>query len=349
MCFQYSNNFFKIPSLFFCLCIIVSQLTACSKPTSDFAEYSSAEPVAESSMPSEKAISYDTSQTADQANTADSSMALSSKVTQQENLNPALERKQLVISTQAHFQVNDVLKTASQIELLAIQQGGYVANTHIENLENKHDSYPIGNHQQKTLISYIRQAHMVLRVPKNQVEAFLTQLQTHITFLNSSQFSAKDTTLEIQKAEVEAQIQALKEQALREQNLRNRNESTQMGNVSVITETALAKQQQLYAELQQKALLDQVQLSTIELTFRQPEKIREEISEDIEGIVQDEQSINFVPRLLDGLKAGGRYFIEFILWLSQFWAFIFAVPLLIWLFKLSRAKWQNYRQNKKKS
>ncbi len=327
------KNFFY--PLILTACIPLLQLTACSRPAdyADNAHVESAEPA----YSSEASV---------EAQQDDSHTALQSQITEQEKTSTALIGKQLVISASANFQVENVLSTVQQVEKLTIEQGGYIANSQVNNHDLTRQSYSIGNNQQKTLISYIRQAKMTVRVPKANVSQFLQKLQSHITFLNKSEFSAQDITLDIQKAEIEAKIQSLKSQALQNQTLNNQNENTQSGNVDIINQKTIAQQQQRYAELQKQALLDQMQLSTIHLEFSQPEKLTYEISDDIVAVTNNEQTSNFIPRLLDNLRQGWYYFIEFILWLSQLWAFIIALPIVIWGIKRLIHKWKNYRQKK---
>lgn len=262
--------------------------------------------------------------------TQDSTHTLGSQVTTQQTNNPALENKQLLITANAHFEVEDVVQSVNQIEKLTLQNSGYIADSRIDNDERGRSSYHIGNQQQKVLVQYVRQATMLVRVPKNQVATFLQQLQTQVKFLQNSQFSAKDVTLDLQKAQLEAQIQASKQTALEKQNLDNTSEKTQAGNVALIEQSTLAQQEKLYAQLQQQAIQDQITLSTIELTFSQPEKLRVEILPDIEAVIENEKTASFPARLVDNLKSGWLYFVEFLLWLSQLWVFLIGLGLLAW-------------------
>lgn len=303
------------------LCIALS-LVACSKKEGDYAA-DRTEPTAATSDIAASSVTV-TSLASAPASSTDN-LTLGNNIVNQQQTNATFANKKMVVSAKANFQVKDVQQSANQIEALAQQQGGYVATSEISNNARGRNSYPIGNYQRKELISYTRTATMLVRVPKTQVGAFLQQLQQYIAFLDSSQFSAKDVTLDIQKAQVEAQIQALKTAQINEQKA---DKATQSGNIDIANQAALSRQEQLYADLQRQQLEDEVSLSTIELSFYQPEKIREQIVEDIDGKMQSEKSVNFLPRLSDNLKAGWLYLVEFLLFLSQFWSFILAFGLL---------------------
>jgi len=280
-----------------------------------------------SSMATAQAKS-DTESTASQ--TGDN-LTLGSAITTQETNNLALANKKLLVTANASFQAQDVQQTVNQIEQLTLKHGSYITNSEIINSDSNTNQFSIGNYQLKQLTSYTRQATMLVRVPKAQVTSFLQQLQQYIAFLDHSQFNAKDVTLELQKAQVEARIAALKTDQLATQRA---DKTTQTGNINVADQTALARQQQLYADLERQGLQDAIALSSIELTFSQPEKIREQVIEDIDGKMRSEQSTNFLPRLWDNLKAGWLYFVEFLLLISQFWSFIVGAILVWWLWCL---------------
>lgn len=245
-----------------------------------------------SSMATAQAKS-DTESTASQ--TGDN-LTLGSAITTQETNNLALANKKLLVTANASFQAQDVQQTVNQIEQLTLKHGGYgyIANSEISNSDSNTNQFSIGNYQLKQLTSYTRQATILVRVPKAQVASFLQQLQQYIAFLDHSQFNAKDVKLELQKAQVEAQIAALKTDQLATQRA---DKTTQTGNINVADQTALARQQQLYADLERQGLQDALALSSIALTFSQPEKIREQVIEDIDGKMRNEQSTNFLPRL----------------------------------------------------
>ena len=276
-------------------------LTGCSKrpeqstaiepaPASGEMAASTAAGADASSMATAQAKS-DTKNTASQ--TGDN-LILGSAIITQETDNPALANKKLLVTANASFQAQDVQQTVNQIEQLTLKHGGYIANSEISNSDSDTNQFSIGNYQLKQLTSYTRQATILVRVPKAQVASFLQQLQQYIAFLDHSQFNAKDVKLELQKAQVEAQIAALKTDQLATQRA---DKTTQTGNINVADQTALARQQQLYADLERQGLQDALALSSIALTFSQPEKIREQVIEDIDGKMHNEQSTNFLPRL----------------------------------------------------
>lgn len=311
-------------------------LSACSKAPDDHyssrqSDTQSATATVVASSPamatlSEQAKAHSASSTA----SSPDGLTLGNNIVNQQQTNTAFANKKMLVTAKADFQVKDVQQTANQIETLTQQNGGYVAHSEIGNDDKGSHSYPIGNYQLKQLTTYSRHATLVVRVPKNQVGNFLRQLQSYIAFLDKSEFDAKDVTLEIQKAQVEAQIQALKAEQIAKATA---DKTTQTGNIDIANQTALSRQEQLYADLQRQSLEDEVNLSSVQLNFYQPEKIRETIVEDIDGKMQSEKSVNFLPRLSDNLKTGWLYLVEFLLVISQLWSLALGALLLWWAWR----------------
>ena len=261
--------------------------------------------------------------------------ALSSAMLTQQDANAALENKQLVVTAQAEFEVVNVRQTVQRIEQLTLSLGGYVADSQVSNRTEQERRFAAGNQQQKIVTAYVQSGIMTLRIPKAQISNFLQQLQQQIVFLNQSQMSAKDITLDIQKADIEARIQALKAQAIEH----SADGAASRVKLDAATEAALAEQQKLYAEIEAKALHEQVELSTVQLQFSQPLRVRTQIMPDVEQVLERESRGYFWNKLWHNLANGWDYFIGFVLWLAQAWLFLLFLGLAAWLW----IKWRSNR------
>lgn len=343
-------------------------ITACSQQmesaSDDLYYEESAEEVTEAETP--MAVDWDADSSAEEGSDSNDAVTTQSSqsgvednqlligstdVTDQYSAHPAVAGKQLIVSSQAEFSVQNVVKTANEIERITIAQGGYVAQSSINNYNMDETSYSIGNNERKSLISYQRHATMVLRIPRENVYEFLQQVQGQIEFLQSSEFAAEDVSLDILRSQIEQAIREYQDQALQEQNLENDDEKALAGNVAVINQTATAKQRQMRAQLDEQALVDSVRLSTISLYFSQPQALREIVYPDIATITSSDQTANFAPRLWDNLKAGGIFFIEFVLLLSRTWPFFVAALFVWWLLRRMNVKmrlWDSPEDNKDK-
>lgn len=290
------------------LALIILLLVGCSKSEVDHTQSSSTQ--------ADTALATDTL-----VSTSDNQID-KSVINQQDN-NPTLQNKQLIVNGAVSFDVKNVQQSVQQINQITTQLGGYVAQNTISNNIVDTQSLNIGNQQRKEIISYQRNAQLTVRIPKQNVETFLTQLQQQIQFLHQNEFSAKDVTLDIQKQALLAEIQR--------QTAQNIASSPTNQDTAIIGEQAkaLARTQALYHEIEQKSIADAVALSTISLHFSQPIQLHETISDDIQAKITQQKTFNFIPRFQENLKNGWTYFVEFVLWLAQFWVFLTVIVSII--------------------
>ncbi len=210
--------------------------------------------------------------------------------------------KTLLINARANFKVADVVKSSAAIETLTRQQGGYVALSNITNVENDSQTFVKGA-QNITLTTYYRQANMTVRIPKSKVTAFLKQIQQQVAFLNEQEFTAQDVTLDIYREQLAANLNSDMAAELTQQRLDTQNAKDQSSNVSAITATYAARQQQQYAKLQQLNIADKVKYSTIDLTFTQPASSYKEVTQNLEVLIEAEQP-SFAEQVTAAFKQG---------------------------------------------
>lgn len=242
--------------------------------------------------------------------------------------------KKLIINVRAQFKVEDVVKSNRAIENLTRQQGGYVALSRISNEEDGTQIFTKGNQDIK-LTTYYRQGHMIVRIPREKVSAFLTQIQQQVAFLQAQEFSAEDVTLDIYRKQLEAKLNSEMASELEKQRLQSTNEKQQASNINSITATYSARQQQELARLQQLEIADRVQFSTIELTFSQAANTYKEISQNLDAVIEAEQP-SFASQVAEAFKSGWEILKSMVLGIiGLWWLWVLLIGLYV-LYRLVR-------------
>ena len=225
--------------------------------------------------------------------------------------------KALLITASADFKVEDVVKTSDAIESLTRQQAGYVALSNISNHPRDSRTFVQGN-KNITITTYTRQADMTVRIPRANVSKFLAQLQQQVAFLNGQQFSAQDVTLDIYREQLASQLNSDMASELSQERLNSKNDKDQGSNVDAITATYAARRQQELAKLEQLAIADKVQYSTINLTFMQPDISYKETTQNLDVLLEAEQP-SFSSQVGQAFKDGWEILRSVALGLIQLW------------------------------
>ena len=225
--------------------------------------------------------------------------------------------KALLITASADFKVEDVVKTSDAIESLTRQQAGYVALSNISNHPRDSRTFVQGN-KDITITTYTRQADMTVRIPRANVSKFLAQLQQQVAFLNGQQFSAQDVTLDIYREQLASQLNSDMASELSQERLSSKNDKDQGSNVDAITATYAARRQQELAKLEQLAIADKVQYSTINLTFMQPDISYKETTQNLDVLLEAEQP-SFSSQVGQAFKDGWEILRSVALGLIQLW------------------------------
>ena len=225
--------------------------------------------------------------------------------------------KALLITASADFKVEDVVKTSDAIESLTRQQAGYVALSNISNHPRDSRTFVQGN-KNITITTYTRKANMTVRIPRANVSKFLAQLQQQVAFLNEQQFSAQDVTLDIYREQLASQLNSDMASELSQERLNSKNDKDQGSNVDAITATYAARRQQELAKLEQLAIADKVQYSTINLTFMQPDISYKETTQNLDVLLDAEQP-SFSTQVNQAFKDGWEILRSVALGLIQLW------------------------------
>ncbi|MCG3809887.1 DUF4349 domain-containing protein [Psychrobacter sp. Ps4] len=248
--------------------------------------------------------------------------------------------KALLITASADFKVEDVVKTSDAIESLTRQQAGYVVLSNISNHPRDSRTFVQGN-KNITITTYTRQADMTVRIPRANVSKFLAQLQQQVAFLNGQQFSAQDVTLDIYREQLASQLNSDMASELSQERLSSKNDKDQGSNVDAITATYAARRQQELAKLEQLAIADKVQYSTINLTFMQPDISYKETTQNLDVLLDAEQP-SFSSQVSQAFKDGWEILRSVALGLIQLWWLLVLGGIFYLIYRMIKAIYRKF-------
>lgn len=251
--------------------------------------------------------------------------------------------KALLITASADFKVEDVVKTSDAIESLTRQQAGYVALSNISNHPRDSRTFVQGN-KNITITTYTRKANMTVRIPRANVSKFLAQLQQQVAFLNEQQFSAQDVTLDIYREQLASQLNSDMASELSQERLNSKNDKDQGSNVDAITATYAARRQQELAKLEQLAIADKVQYSTINLTFMQPDISYKETTQNLDVLLDAEQP-SFSTQVNQAFKDGWEILRSVALGLIQLWWLLVLGGVFYLIYRMIKSIYRKFFKN----
>ena len=217
----------------------------------------------------------------------------------------ALEQsRQLVKSSQLQFEVKEVLKTTATLEQQLLKYNGYV--------EEKQINYQVSDSSRRDHIDgsisiyekITPTAQLTVRIPNDQVTAFLNNLLPLMLNFNSQAYEAKRYELK-----------------LLEDKLNTANQSNSASN-------AVNNQLQQLTNLEVK---DRLAYSTIRLDFFQQPQVRKTHDLNIDRIATLD-SEPLLSRMWESIKIGLHGFKEVLIWLSMFWP-LYVVIGLFWFIR----------------
>lgn len=315
--------------------LLVTLLAGCSAPDQEMATEDSYEEHATEDVQALADLEAVADQSGDVTDTVTEVGGSSEMTLGNQSVNQLVAGKTLMVNMRADFQVKDVVKSSIAIETLTQQQGGYVADSLINNVEQGSREYEAdGKHIRLT--TYYRQATMTVRVPKENVNTFLTAMRKEVVFLNEQAFTAKDVTLDIYREQLAAALNTDISTELSEQQLDNEDTKTQRGNIHTIDRTYYARARADYAKLQRMEIEDKVKYSTIELQFNQPVSSYKEVTPSMTQLIIDERP-SFGSQLSNQLYKGWETLRTALLVLAQGWWLLVFAGVLYLIYRVLKA------------
>lgn len=240
-----------------------------------------------------------------------------------------------VITADLEFRTTDVRQTAVAIEQLASKHGGFV----IHNQTSSHIVSSRKFEQSDGLLlfidNYLSRADLTVRVPRQNAQAFLHDVQPYITLLENQKFAAEDVTASLQRQILAAQREQQRNKDLQQLNWQSK--AAQHDRRATIEAQYQAREMEDEAKIQQTELQDKIQFATINLHFRQPEQIIKHTTPNPTAVAQAHRP-SFWASVGVALASSWQMILSIILFIFEIWYVIVGALLLLW--------WQRKRANR---
>ena len=227
-----------------------------------------------------------------------------------------------------HFKTKSTLDTLTAVETSALTHGGYIQKSSLSGSTIDSRTYNMGDGQIKEMTLSNHHATVIVRIPKEKLADFLKEISPLMQHLDARTLTAKDVTLDIYKSRLQSQIEQEKQKTLND--LESSPKDTLNDKTTVATESTLARHEALFHELEQKALMDKVALSTLALSFYDDPVLYESTRPDLDKALSHELSRNFGHEFLSSLSTGWYYLLSMLLWLTQLWGLWLMIGLVLW-------------------
>ena len=261
----------------------------------------------ESAESREAALDYSLVESSDSTSVISSSAAVENK-----NSN-----RKFVRTADIKFKVKNVAKSTYAIEDATTKFGGFVTYTNLQSNIYNEDRTKVSQDSTLVTTKFKVDNNITIRVPNTKMDTVIKTIAKQINFLNYRVIKADDVSLQMLSNEM-----AQKRSNSSEKRLENAIDSKgkKLNQVVNAEETLDAKKEQNDAtKLQNLALQDQVNFSTLTLNIYQDESIKQEM-------VANEKSINaYRPniglQIWDSIKTGWFTLEKIISFLVVLWPF----------------------------
>jgi hypothetical protein len=234
--------------------------------------------------------------------------------------------RRFIRSAQVDGQVQDVQRAITRIEDAAARFGGFTTRNDLSTATGRVERRPIGDGRLVELSTYVVTGELQVRLPSDRAQMFLRAIAPELEFLDRRHYEAVDAQFEL----------------LRRMLARSRADQAQaaLGDVAssggkpgeraqVIDARAQQQAARDEATIEQRTFEDRVEFATLDLTLRQPERVRRAERPDVDAILRHEGP-GFASRLGDAIAQGWRGLLGFLIGLVALWP-MWLVVALAWL------------------
>lgn len=232
------------------------------------------------------------------------------------------ERK-FIRTADLKFKVKDVSKATESIETITYQFGGFVTHTRLSSDIIQSNITSISKDSSLETTYYSVTNDMTIRIPNTSLDTTLKLIANNIEFLNYRVIDAEDVALQILSHKL-AQKRNQTEKPIPSDGKTKSSESADEYDINKNEKFDVAKIANL-------SLDDQVNFSTVMLSFYENNKIRRELIANEKNL--DAYQPNLFSRIGEAFVNGWEIVEDFIVFVVQFWAFIIIGILLFWGYK----------------
>ena len=239
--------------------------------------------------------------------------------------------RKFIRSADLKFRVKQVGEVTSKIEDLTSRQGGFVTYTNLSSNVDYVKDIKISADSILQTTYYTVTNNMTIRIPNQNLDSTLKEIAKHATFIDYRIIKADDVALQLLTNKL-----TQKRAALAQRRLTTNGSKGTVANI--YTEETLQDRQAEAdnARVANMALNDQINYSTVNLTFYQRQTLKRETIANDANI--DEYKPGFGTKAWEALKEGWQGLEDFILFFIQIWWFVLLVIAGIFLFRKYKSR-----------
>ena len=216
----------------------------------------------------------------------------------------------LVKTAGLHCKVHDVEKSTRAVSAIAQQFGGMVFNLSMEYEETGRNELPLSADSLMIVTVATPQANMTIRMPSQNLEAFMYGVADIGYFTRSSTLNIDDRSLQYLENNLKQQSRTA---VITGSSLRRDKSFTHTRAIQV-------KDDVIDKQLANRSIDAQVNYSTVSLTLYQNQVIRKEV---VANYAVADYQLPFSQRLGNAISNGWQMFQSFLLVLAHLWMFVF--------------------------
>lgn len=216
----------------------------------------------------------------------------------------------LVKTAGLHCKVHDVEKSTRAVSAIAQQFGGMVFNLSMEYEETGRNELPLSADSLMIVTVATPQANMTIRMPSQNLEAFMYGVADIGYFTRSSTLNIDDRSLQYLENNLKQQSRTA---VITGSSLRRDKSFTHTRPIQV-------KDDVIDKQLANKSIDAQVNYSTVSLNLYQNQVIRKEV---VANYAVADYQLPFSQRLGNAISNGWQMFQSFLLVLAHLWMFVF--------------------------
>jgi len=234
------------------------------------------------------------------------------------------------------FKVKNVVKTTYAIENIAVRHGGFVTFTNLESVTNSEITNKINTDSSVVIKHFTVENNMIIRIPNTMLDSTLKTIAPLIDHMDFRIIKADDVSLRLLSNDM-----ARKRASQTEKRLTDAidTKGKKLNDITTAEEGLASKKEQSdNAKLNNMAIKDQINFSTINIAMYQREEIKREM------IANDDTaaySQSFGSRMVDAFHAGWTVITTIIVLLTNLWAVVLLSIILYFVYK-------KYRKTRKK-
>jgi hypothetical protein len=242
--------------------------------------------------------------------------------------------RKFIRTADLRFKVKEVRNAVDSIEKMAVDAGGFVAQTSLYSQVDRIDNTPVSDDSTLETNYFTVTGDLTLRVPNSKLDEILKSFQSLIVYLDHRTISADDVSLQILENQSTQQYLANSRNRIinhideGDDKLRSRVEAERL----IMEQKARSNE----ARMMNMNLMDQVNFSTVRLSIYQRQALKREVVINEKNI--DAYKPGFGVRIGDALNTGWLALQNVFIFIAKVWGLILIGLIGFIIYRLSFAK-----------